>query len=305
MELSVLLIQHSDYAAQRSSLIYFCGILGYNTSSKQWRAPEDYTNILAGIQWCIRVIILESALPSQLRDNYTEDSVQNPVDSFRSQRDKWLIDGEGSPFGYIHRLLNYGIHASKNATTRSRIRWSADNKTLYFDGRALKLELWIGFVEELLSTIEKMLSEQLFMADGKLPEIDLRVLDDPSNHESGHYWVLDEDDAWGKARARIMENLRTSKQWDDMVEVQGDGLSWYAAGVDGYAARDIKLREMMAMVMMIICGLSGRGTELTSLRYMNTIDGDRGIYVEDGQIMFITEYHKSMAMTDDVKVWKE
>jgi hypothetical protein len=87
MELSVLLIQHSDYATQRSCLIYFCGILGYNTLSKQWRAPEDYTNILAGIQWCARVIILESALPSQLRDNYTEDSVQNPVDSFRSQRD--------------------------------------------------------------------------------------------------------------------------------------------------------------------------------------------------------------------------
>jgi hypothetical protein len=302
MELSVLLIQHSDYATQCSSLIYFCGILGYNVGNKQWRAPEDYTNILAGIQWCVRVIILESALPNQLRDNYTEDSIQNPVDAFRSQRDKWLVDGEGTPFGYIHRLLNYGIHASKNATTRSRIRWSANNKTLYFDGRALKLELWIEFVEDILTAMENLLSKQLFMKDGDLPEIDLNVLDDPSNHDSGHYWVLDSENAWGKSRARVMENLRMSKEWDEMVEVQGDGLSWYAAGVDGYEAQDVKLRELLAIVMMIICGLSGRGTELTSLRYMNTIDGDRGIYVEDGQIMFITEYHKSMALMDDVKV---
>ena len=64
----------------------------------------------------------------------------------------------------------------------------------------------------------------------------------------------------------------------------------------------MKLRELLAILMMIVCGLSGRGTELTSLRYINTIDGDRGIYVEDGQIMFITEYHKSMAMMDDIKV---
>ena len=30
LQLSVLLIQHSDYAKKRSSLIYFTGVLGYN-----------------------------------------------------------------------------------------------------------------------------------------------------------------------------------------------------------------------------------------------------------------------------------
>jgi len=181
LELSVLLIQHSDYTRQRSSLIYFCGVLGFNVEWKQWRQPQDYTTILAGIQWCVRVIMLEASLPGEQRDEYTEESPINPVEAFRAVRDKWLVDGEGTPFGYIHRLLNYGMHAGKNATTRSRIRWSADNKTLYFDGRALKLELWIKFVQELLDTVESLLSQQLFMEDGALPEIDLSVVDDPSN----------------------------------------------------------------------------------------------------------------------------
>ena len=52
-------------------------------------------------------------------------------------------------------------------------------------------------------------------------------------------------------------------------------------------------------------GLSGRGTEMTSLRYINTMEGDRSIYVEDGQLMFITEYHKSMALMEEVKVHQE
>ena len=54
--------------------------------------------------------------------------------------------------------------------------------------------------------------------------------------------------------------------------------------------------------MMFTCGLSGRGTEMTSLRWMNTMDGDRSIYIEDHQLMFVTEYHKSMALMDDQKV---
>ena len=157
-------------------------------------------------------------------------------------------------------------------------------------------------MQELLETVEGLLSQQLFMEDGELPAIDLNVMDDPSNHEAGHYWVLDEENAWQNARSRIIECLKTSDCWDRLVDVEGDGLSWNAAGVHEYEAKDVKLRELLAILMMIVCGLSGRGTELTSLRYVNTVDGDRGIYVEDGQIMFITEYHKSMALMDDVKV---
>ena len=44
---------------------------------------------------------------------------------------------------------------------------------------------------------------------------------------------------------------------------------------------------------------------MTSLRYINTMEGDRSIYVEDGQLMFITEYHKSMALMEEVKVHQD
>ena len=96
LELSVLLIKHSDYASQQSSLIYFSGVLGYNVDWKQWRQPHDYTTILAGLQFCIRVIILQSALPLEERTHFSQDSEMNPVAVFRSMRDIWLIDGEGT-----------------------------------------------------------------------------------------------------------------------------------------------------------------------------------------------------------------
>ena len=193
--------------------------------------------------------------------------------------------------------------AKKNSTTRSRIRWSADNTILYFDGRALKMKDWKQFIEELVSTAEELLSQRLlFQEDGGLPEVDLKVIDDPNNHEAGHYFALDEPDSWMKARMMLIQNMRGTKHWDRMVDVQGDGINFFKAGVDEYEAEDKKFRELLAILIMMTCGLSGRGTEMTSLRYINTMEGDRSMYIEDGQMMFITEYHKSMALVDEVKV---
>lgn len=174
---SVALICHSDYAKEPSSLIHYTGVRGYNVDYKQWRKPQDYTTILAGIQFCMRVIMLEHALPTVLRDDFTEHSPITPVMQFRGVR-KWLIDGGGkshrwetlitdTPFGRIHRTLNYGMAASQDSIARSRIRWSADRKTLYFDGRALKLRELIEFVHELLNIAEGIMSKELlFQCDG-------------------------------------------------------------------------------------------------------------------------------------------
>jgi hypothetical protein len=134
--------------------------------------------------------------------------------------------------------------AKKNTTTRSRIRWSADCGTLYFDGRGLKMADWKHFAENLISTAEDLLSQRLlFLDDGSLLEEDLHIMDNPSNHESGHYFVLDEADAWSKARGRVLENLRRSKRWTEVVEVQGDGIEFLKAGIDEYEADDTRLKS--------------------------------------------------------------
>ena len=101
-----------------------------------------------------------------------------------------------TPFGRIHRTLNYGIAASRDTTTRSRIRWSADNKTLYFDGRALVLKDLVGFIHELLNSAEVTMAKHLlFQVDGDILEFDLNITDNPSKYDAGYYFGLQESDA--------------------------------------------------------------------------------------------------------------
>lgn len=196
--------------------------------------------------------------------------------------------------------------ASKGVTTRSRIRWSADKKTLYFDGRALKMKQLVEFIHELLAHVEKIMSEHLlFQCDGEIPEFDLSVIDNPSMHDSGYYFGIQQMNAWNKARTRMIQRIRAAKLESEIFEHLGDAMEFSDDAKDKYNKHDEQFREILVLLMMFTCGLSGRGTEMTSLRWCNTMDGDRSIYIEDGQIMFVTEYHKSMALMDDQKVCRQ
>ena len=75
---SYRLIAHSDYKRERSSLIYFSDVLGYDVERRRWHEPSEYTTILAGIQFCIRVLILEHTVPMEGRDEMY-DSLDDPM----------------------------------------------------------------------------------------------------------------------------------------------------------------------------------------------------------------------------------
>ena len=148
-----------------------------------------------------------------------------------------------------------------------------------------------------------MFKHLLFQQNGDIPEFDTSVPDNPSKHDAGYYFGVRQTDAWNKARIRMIRRIQTAKLQDEWFEHVGDAIEFLDAAKDEYNKWDVIFREILALLMMFTCGLSGRGTEMTSLRWLNTMDGDRSIYVEDHQIMFVTEYHKSMALMDEQKVY--
>lgn len=142
MNVSKTFILHDCYAKQRSALLYFTGVLGYHVGWKRWQSPGDYTPMLAGLQWVMRIVLLECTIPMADRDIASEMRPFNPLERFKEVRDRYLVEDEACPYDWIHKLLNYGFKASINMTTRSRISWSADAKVIYIDGRPLKIKDW-------------------------------------------------------------------------------------------------------------------------------------------------------------------
>jgi hypothetical protein len=105
---SMRFIMHSDYAARKSGLVHFFGVLGYDERKKRWREPSTFTPILAGVQFCMCVLTLEHTLPLEERDKFTCMDGRDPLEVFRVVRDKWLVHGAASPFNTLHKLLQYG-----------------------------------------------------------------------------------------------------------------------------------------------------------------------------------------------------
>jgi hypothetical protein len=67
---------------------------------------------------------------------------------------------------------------------------------MYFDGRALVLCQMVEFIHKLLDVAEELMAKHLlFQEDGNIPESDLDIIDDPSNHESGYYFGVQKSEA--------------------------------------------------------------------------------------------------------------
>jgi len=108
----------------------------------------------------------------------------------------------------------------------------------------------------------------LFRRDGTLPSFDLySYRDNPGNRQAGHYFALDDSDAMKKAQTRMMKALRNSGKWNTMMENTGDDLSFNPAAVKSYNEWDVRFRRILLVLLCLTCGLSGRITEMTSLKY--------------------------------------
>ncbi|KAK2667242.1 hypothetical protein RAB80_016433 [Fusarium oxysporum f. sp. vasinfectum] len=63
-----------------------------------------------------------------------------------------------------------------------------------------------------------------------------------------------------------------------------------------------RFEEFLLLLAHITGGQPSRGEEITGLRLINGINRDRNIFIIDGEVVLVTQYHKSLAHFDSPKV---
>lgn len=308
------LIRHSDYEVNYSAIKHFTGVLGYDSVNKAWRSPLNYTPVLAHIQFCMRVIGLESALPQRYRD-----SLENPFELFQIYRRNWLVDDEGNPFAYVHKLMQYGMKINTDLITNDKIRYeslsisrelillrfSIDKSECFYEGKRLSMNSLKEFVKDLIRQAEKILSTELqFREEETVSEIDLYTIVDYQYTASSEYSFLEEISEYRRtARKNLLANLQRRKYCKDFVICSEDfQLEYQATGIKLYRRKQREFLNLLAILVVLTCGSTGRGTEMLSVRYKNKNQADRNVFILEGQVMLYTEYHKSQQIMQDVKV---
>jgi hypothetical protein len=117
-----------------------------------------------------------------------------------------------------------------------------------------------------------------------------------------HSFISMEENGLSGGRERMLWSLKSSPMWKKMLRKEGDELQWISSGIADYESVVERLLEFLLILIHITGGQPGRGTEITTLRYANAMQSMRNIFIKEGQVMIVTEYNKSVAVMDQVKV---
>jgi hypothetical protein len=91
--------------------VQFLAILGIDGEIGCLRTAKNYSFMLAGVVYCVRVLSIEKLLPAGGRDDQTEADCEY----FMKMREKYLADGLFSPISKMINLLAMGKHIGLNA----------------------------------------------------------------------------------------------------------------------------------------------------------------------------------------------
>jgi hypothetical protein len=93
-----------------SGLMQYLAVLGIDTRTNRLRTAKNFSYMLAGIVYCVRVLAVEKLLPAAEHEDLTEEQLEQ----FLDVRKKYLADGSLSPMSAMISLLAYGKHAALN-----------------------------------------------------------------------------------------------------------------------------------------------------------------------------------------------
>ena len=103
-----------------SGLIHFLAVLGINSDTNRLHTAKNYSYMLAGVVYCMRVLSVEKLLPSACRDKQTDEDRER----FLEHREKYLSDGSYSPMSEALSLLAYGKYVALAAGNSGNAYWS-------------------------------------------------------------------------------------------------------------------------------------------------------------------------------------
>ena len=97
----------------------------------------------------------------------------------------------------------------------------------------------------------------------------------------------------------MLEDLVQGRRKRDFLDKHGQ---WKWAGIRKYLKLVRKFEELLLLLVHFTGGQPSRGEEITGLRLVNGINRDRNVFVIDGEVVLVTQYHKSLAHFDSPKV---
>jgi len=281
-----------------SGLVHFLAVLGIDAEMDRLRTAKNYSYMLAGVVYCIRVVAIEALLPSSMRDE--QGDVERK--EFLQIRKEFLADGSYSPMSEMLSLLAYGKFVALNAGNSGNAYWSRDKKIFYLNGRPIVISQFQQMARDMVMEAEDTLwQELLWVADRAerfIVKLD-KIVDDVTFTRRGMSFVTGEENGLDGGLEWMLNRVMQTAEGQKLRSSDG---TWNVRQVKRYLRRIEHFLGLQLAGIQITSGQPGRGTEVTTMRHRNGVLQDRNMFVADGQVMTVVRYHKSQSQWDKPKV---
>jgi hypothetical protein len=294
-----------------SPVVTFLAVLGIDANRNGLLEAPEYTNKLSGLVKCGQLVVLQSAL-SQKRAHPEKDLLE----MVGAQMFEFFAFGTASPMDKIMDLRAFGKVLRNRTTVDGHIVWNADYTRLTRKDLSFSMNSLRWWVRDSIEQGRELLADLLFVepsAPGtpgtryqRFPPLNLKaVYDNPKHKYPGYHFVRDEkNQAVFLRKNKLHHRVTESGSLQARMFADVGTKKWKATEVKAYAQRRYDFLSQLLLLFHITGGQPARGTELLTLtwRNPNRFGEFRNIFLEDGQVVFVTTYHKNYAMTAATKV---
>ncbi|KAG7408489.1 hypothetical protein Forpe1208_v012076 [Fusarium oxysporum f. sp. rapae] len=275
-------------------LVYFSGILGFTTDSTGFLPARSYTSNLAALIYTQRLLFLEYALPARayLFLGITQRPRTGQVARLQNVRQKYTVLGSQSPFEELFSLLSYGKAISCSETPPFLLGWSDDGQSVsHGDLVTISMGSFRQLPQALLGEAGRLCAELMY--DWQ-PSLDLTsIKDDLTNTTHGFSFVTHPRN--GLVEAYLKLSLKACTSLSNPLSRKG---SWDRKAVFAYWKKEEALREVLAGLLMMTGGGQPRGPDLLHILLRNCGTAERGLYVYNGFMIYLTRSHKAKRSTN-------
>jgi superfamily II DNA helicase RecQ len=278
-----------------SPLWHFIGVLAFDQQSGQLRPAHLFTYVLAGLVFVGRVLLAERAIPAKEREGMLD-----LIGRFGQIRNKWLCRATYSPMGYVLSLLLYGQKISRETSSRRVVSWNKQGELMYYMGKPIQMDDIRSMVAKMTVDAEDLLWGSLMFKEGDNARFTIplaMIVDDLTFTQRGKSFVHRNGLA-GK-EVEMLKDLTSGPRHREFLDKNGQ---WRSVYVRRYLKLVQQFREYLLLLAHFTGGQPSRGEEITGLRLVDGINRDRNVFVIDGEVVLVTQYHKSLAHFDSPKV---
>lgn len=246
--------------------------------------------------WISRLLFLEYALPVYSYSTLVykwpcRDHYPSQPDRLDAIRKKYLIRGCYTPFGEIIELKAFAKSIVKREGIPRNLSWDPDGQSFTIGyNKKFKLSEFCGTHCKTIKLVQERVDE---MMSGFEPDVDTDdIQDDLTCRKAGWSFIQAAKNKLADTWEQLADTLRSSSfRGKPFVK----GKEWQVDTCIAYLDAGLELTKLTFAALHFSGGLPGRGTEVATIRYINTTLAIRNVFFRGGQMIIIISYNKARA----------